>query len=209
VNWYSFALFLHVSGAIGAFVSVGVWLVGLAALRRARYVAQVRAIAWLIIVMSPVMVLSILVVVGAGLVMALNVWGLATSWIAVALSSLALMAPIGPLVLDTRMRAIIARARMESDGPLSAALAVQTCNPILGSAAQTLAALLLGIVFLMTTKPGFVGALATMIVALVLGLSSSIPLWRATGLQEARTSAGQDSANGDPYLRTTFWTRRW
>ncbi|MEP7188999.1 MAG: hypothetical protein ABI901_07420, partial [Roseiflexaceae bacterium] len=99
---YPFALFLHVSGAIGAFVSIGVWLVGLAALRRAQRVEQVRAIAWLIIVVSPIMVISVLLIVGTGLVMALSVWGLATSWIAVALGTLALMAPVGPLILDRR-----------------------------------------------------------------------------------------------------------
>src|SRR4029453_15926658 len=76
MSYYPFALFLHVSGAIGAFVSIGVWLVGLAALRRAQRVEQVRAIAWLIIVVSPLMVVSVLLIVGAGLAMALSVWGL-------------------------------------------------------------------------------------------------------------------------------------
>ena len=202
IQWYALALFLHVSGAIGAFVSVGVWLVGLAALRRAHYLAQVRALSWLMIVMSPIMVLCILVVVGAGLVMALSGWGLATSWIAVALISLALMAPIGPLVLDARMRAIRTIAGAQTADPLSDRLVAQTRHPIMGTAAQTLATLLLGIVFLMTTKPGLIGAIGAMVAALVLGLVSSLPLWRTTPDQP-------DGATVDPYLRTTFWTRRW
>ena len=55
MSLYSLALFLHVSGAIGTFVSLGIWLFGLAALRRARLVEQVRALAWLIIIASPLL----------------------------------------------------------------------------------------------------------------------------------------------------------
>ncbi len=69
---YTIALFLHVSGAIGACVSVGIWLFGLSALRRAQRVEQVRAIAWLIIIASPLMVFSVLLLAAAGLDMALS-----------------------------------------------------------------------------------------------------------------------------------------
>src|SRR2546421_142438 len=123
MRYYPLALFLHVSGAMGAFVSIGVWLVGLAALRRAQRVEQVRAIAWLLIAVSPIMVISVLLIIGAGLAMALSVWGLATSWIAVALGSLGLVAPVGPWILDTRMRTILAQAGAAPLGPISATLA--------------------------------------------------------------------------------------
>lgn len=209
MSYYAFALFLHVSGAIGAFVSIGVWLVGLAALRRAQRVEQVRAIAWMIIVVSPIMVVSVLLILGAGLAMALSVWGLTTSWIAVALGTLALMAPVGPLILDTRMRTILAQAGAAPVGPISATLAAETHNPVMGSAAQTFGCLLLGIVFLMTTKPALGSAIFVMVVALLLGLLSSILLWRAPRLGEAQKSDEPDNATADPYLRTTFWTRRW
>jgi len=207
--YYPLALFLHVSGAIGAFVSIGVWLVGLAALRRAQRVEQVRAIAWLIIVVSPLMVFSVVLIVGAGLVMALSVWGLTTGWIAVGLGSLVLIGPVGPLILDARMRTILAQAGAESAGPLSATLAAQTHSPVMGSAAQTLASMLLGIVFLMTIKPALGSAVLVMVVALLLGLLSSIPLWRAPRPHAARASDEPDNPATDPYLRTTFWTRRW
>ncbi|TMD60652.1 MAG: hypothetical protein E6I91_18495 [Chloroflexi bacterium] len=78
MSLYTLALFLHVSGAIGAFVSLGIWLFGLSALRRARHVEQVRAIAWLIIIASPLMVFSVLLIGVAGLEMALSTWGLQT-----------------------------------------------------------------------------------------------------------------------------------
>src|SRR5690348_9609806 len=106
MSLYTLALFMHVSGAIGTFISLGVWLFGLAALRRARRVEQVRALAWLIIMASPLMVGSVILIGLAGLYMALSTWGLATSWIAVSLVSVVLIGPIGAFVLDPRMRAI-------------------------------------------------------------------------------------------------------
>lgn len=208
MSWYVLALFLHVIGAIGACVSLGVWLIGLAALRRAERVEQVRALAWALIVVSPIMVLSVLLIVGAGLAMALRVWGLQTSWVAVALVSLAIMAPIGPLVLDARIRVVMALASAEPAGPLSGALAARARDPLMGGAAQTLALLLLGIVFLMTTKPGLVGAIVAMLAALLLGLLSGLLLWRAARARRRASSRAAGSST-DPYLRTTFWTRRW
>ena len=60
MSLYTLALFLHVSGVIGIFGSLFIWLFGLAALRRARLVGQVRAIAWVIVLASPLMVGSVL-----------------------------------------------------------------------------------------------------------------------------------------------------
>ncbi len=90
MSTYTLELFLHVSGAIGVFAGAGIWLFGLFALRRARRVEQVRAIAWLIIVTIPFMVLGLVLMGAAGLVMAISTWGLQTPWIIVSLVSLAL-----------------------------------------------------------------------------------------------------------------------
>jgi ABC-type methionine transport system permease subunit len=75
MSLYTLELFLHVSGAIGVFAGIGIWLFGLSALRRARRVEQVRAIAWLIIVTIPFMVVSLVLIGAAGLVMAISTWG--------------------------------------------------------------------------------------------------------------------------------------
>ncbi len=123
---YTLELFLHVSGAIGVFAGVGIWLFGLFALRRARRVEQVRAIAWLIIVTIPFMVLSLVLMGAAGLVMAISTWGLQTPWIIVSLVSLVLFAPINVFVLDPRMRALFAKAGEAPEGPLPDELVKRT-----------------------------------------------------------------------------------
>jgi Predicted integral membrane protein (DUF2269) len=131
MNLYTVALFLHVSGAIGAFVSLGIWLFGLTALRRAKLVEQVRAIAWLIVIASPLMVVSVVLIGLAGFRMALSTWGLATPWIAVSLVSVVLIGPIGALRLDPRMRTILGSAQEAADGPLPDALLKRTHDPFL------------------------------------------------------------------------------
>ncbi len=209
MSLYTVVLFVHVNGAIGVFVSLGIWLFGLAAIRRAGLVEQVRALAWLIIIASPLMVLSVVLLGLAGFEMALSVWGLSTPWIAVSLLSVVLVGPIGAFVLDPRMRTIIALAGEMPGGPLPDALDQRTHDPILGTSAHTLVAILLGIVFLMTTKPSLAVSLLVMVLASVLGLVSSLPFWYAARKPPPRTLVHGTQAEADPFLRTTLWTRRW
>jgi Predicted integral membrane protein (DUF2269) len=207
MSLYTLALFVHVSGAIGAFVSLGIWLFGLAALRRAHRVEQVRALAWLIIVASPVMVLSVLLLGLAGFEMALSSWGLSTPWIAVSLVSVVLIGLIGAFVLDPRMRTILAATRALPDGPLSDALFRQVHEPILHIPVFTLVTLLLGIVFLMATKPALLLSLLVMGIALILGLSTSLLVW-AIARRRAR-SVSPSGHEVDGFLKQSLWTRRW
>jgi len=206
---YTLALFVHVSGAIGTFVNLGIWLFGLAALRRATQVEQVRALAWLVIIASPLMVISVLLLGLAGFEMALSTWGLSTPWIAVSLVIVVLIAPVGAFVLDPRMRTIFTEAQAAPDGPLPDHLHTRTHDPILGTAASILITLLLGIVFLMTTKPELFMAILVMGVALFLGLLVSLPIWSASRKWTPHPAAPGSHSEVDPFLRKTLWTRRW
>jgi Zn-dependent protease with chaperone function len=177
---YTIVLFLHVSGAIGYFVSIGVWLFGLVSLRRARRVEQVRSIIHLIGLPGPLFGISVLLILVAGLYMTFTSWSLQTSWIAVALVSLVLVAPLGTAIIEPRRRAIDRLAREAPDGPLPQTLEQSIHDPILLTALQTIVALLFGIVFLMTTKPSLAGSLIVIVVALALGLASGLLVSRVT-----------------------------
>src|SRR6266702_6314096 len=124
--------------------------------------------------------ISVLLLLATGLYMAITAWGLSTSWIAVALISLILIAPLGTAFIEPRRRAIDRLAQEAPDGPLPQSLERSTHDPILLTALQTVTILLLGIVFLMTNKPSLVGSLIVMAVALVLGLASGVLVSRAT-----------------------------
>lgn len=210
MNLYHIALFVHVSGVIGIWITLGIWLFGLATLRRAQRVEQVRALAWLIVVASPWMLLSLALLGVAGFSMALAVWGLRTDWIAVSLGSMLLIAPIGAFVLDRRMHTILDHAREAPDGPLPNALAARVHDPLLAAGAQTMAAVLLGNVFLMTTKPMFIVAMLVMGGALLLGiLSGLLARWEVSRWARRRALSALAGGEADPFQRRSIWTRRY
>ena len=180
MSTYTIVLFLHISGAIGYFISIGTWLFGFSALRRVQRVEQVRALTDLAGRVGPLFGISVLLILVTGLYMAVTAWGFQTGWIPVGLISLVLIAPLGTALIETRRRAIARLAREAPDGPLPESLEQRIHDPILWTALQTVAVLLLGIVFLMTTKPALTGSLIVMVVALALGLASGLLVSRAT-----------------------------
>jgi Predicted integral membrane protein (DUF2269) len=183
MSTYNIVLFLHVSGAIGYFIGIGTWLFILVGLRRAQRVEQVRALTNLTGWLGPFLGISVLLILATGLYMALTAWSLQTGWIGVALISLVVIAPLSTALIEPRRRAIARLAGEAPDGPLSQSLEQRTHDSILATALQTVAALLLGIVFLMTTKPSFIGALIVMVVALALGLASGLLVSSATRIR--------------------------
>ncbi|GHO61191.1 hypothetical protein KSC_000830 [Ktedonobacter sp. SOSP1-52] len=185
---YTIVLFVHIIGAIGYFLSIGSWLFILVGLRRAQRVEEVRALMYVNDLSVPFGDGSGLVLLIAGLYLALSVWSLLTSWILVALISLILILPTNAVLIGPRRRALIKQLEHSApEGKISLALSQHIYNPILWTTSQTTAVLLLGIVFLMTTKPDLGGSLIVMAVALVFGLLSSLLISRRrhTSPQEA------------------------
>ena len=172
---YNIVLFVHVSGAIGYFLGIGIWLFILVGLQRAQRLEQVRALIHLNDLSGPFGAGSAVVLLAAGLYLALTAWSLLTGWILVALISLLLIVPTTAMLIAPRRSALVKQLeRSAPDGALSLALSQRLHDPVLLATLQTVAALLLGIVFLMTTKPELAGSLIVMAVALVLGLLSSL-----------------------------------
>jgi hypothetical protein len=175
---YRFALFAHVLGMIGFFMALGAHVFGLAALRRARRVEQVRAICRMIFLTDAVAVVGILLLAGAGLSMALTTWNTRVGSIAVANASFILIAPIGRLIVERQLHTIERLAQATAEGPLPDALARRISDPVIGAALSVLISLLLGIVFLMITKPASLAdSVLVMLVALAVGFAFGAPLW--------------------------------
>jgi hypothetical protein len=190
---YTLMLFAHVAGAIGTFIGVGVWLFAALALRHARQVGQVRALASLIQPSGVLAVASILLLGGAGFYMAIAIWGERATWIIVATISFVLLAPFGVLIIDPRLRAVAKAAAAAPDGPLPSSLASRTHDPLVGIGLSTYLAVLLGIVFLMTNKPPLAPSIVAMAVAMALGLASGWMLWWAQ-----RSSIGMEPEQPEP-----------
>jgi hypothetical protein len=179
---YNLVLFLHVSGDISLFAGIAAQLFGLAALRRAKDTGQARILAGLAHTGESLAVGGALLTIASGLYLAKTAWSLRTGWIATALGTLIVLFP--PLIqgiVEPRLKAILRMVQEAPDGPIPAQLDRKIHDPLLAAGLQTVAALVLGIVFLMTVKPSLPGAILAMALSLALGLLSAWPRWRAAG----------------------------
>jgi uncharacterized membrane protein len=172
VSLYTVILFVHIVGAIGYFLGIGLWLFILLSWRRTQCVEQVRSLLHLNDLSAPFAAASAVLLLGTGLYLALTAWSLLTSWILVALISL-LMVPTSAALIAPRRSAIVKQlAREAPGGELSGTLEQHLDDPVLATACTTVLTLLLGLVFLITTKPNLAGSLIVMVVALLLGLAA-------------------------------------
>jgi hypothetical protein len=160
---YTIVLFVHIVGAIGYFLGIGMWLFILLGLRRAQRVEQVRALIHLNDLSGPFSGISALLLLAAGLYLALTAWSLLTGWILVALISLLLMVPTSAALIAPRRSAIVKQLDREAPSAgISEALERHIDDPVLATVCTTVLTLLLGLVFLMTTKPNLAGSLIVM-----------------------------------------------
>ena len=173
---YSLVLFLHIGGALGLFVALGLEWTSLSFLRRAATGEQVRE--WLSVLgltrrLGPIALVLILL---PGFYMMATTWG-GAAWILVALAAVVVIAILGATLTGARMGRI-GRAAGTASGPISPELRNRLHDPVLRISVQTRGAMLFGIVFLMTIKPDLVGSLIVIGIALILGLASALPAWR-------------------------------
>lgn len=180
MSFYQAMIFLHVIGAAGIFAAVGVEIVSMRNLRRTETGEQARQ--WLSAMMSlrRLSSASLLTILISGIYMTAAVWKM-TGWIVIAFIALVLLAVTGGALTGPRM-AKIGKAVGGENGPLTGDTRQLIYHPFVWISLYVRTAILAGIVFLMTVKPGFGGALLTMVVSIILGFAASIPLLKNTRL---------------------------
>ena len=174
MTYYSIILFVHIGGALGFFVALGVEWISMRQLRGAATVEHVRE--WLRVATGVrrlgMAAMLTLLVSGFGMMALAHSSG---AWLMVAFGSLILLSVLA-VTLSFKRIGIITRAMTTEAGPVSASLRDLLRHPLLWIAIQTRVALALGIVFLMTDKPDLGGSLLTIGVATVLGLVLALPI---------------------------------
>lgn len=165
---YSISLFLHIVGAIGLFAGISLELAGLAGLQRATTTAQLREWLRLLGVLQRIVGPATGLIILTGLHLARTSWG-RNAWIALGLLGILAMAGLGRGLTRSRLRAIAQAVPSGGDHPIPAAIRQRLGDPVLRASIALRLALGLGIVFLMSVKPGTVGALVTVFVALLVG----------------------------------------
>jgi hypothetical protein len=170
---YAVALFLHIVGALGIFVALGLEWTGLRQLRSSKLPEQARP--WMGILKSTNKAgfFSMLTAVLTGLYMVLTEWGW-VPWILVVLGALVLVIALSAALTRPRMAAI-GKALATEKGPLSQSFHNLANRPILWISIKTRVGIALGIVFLKIARPDLVGSLLVVIVAVLLGLATTLP----------------------------------
>lgn len=182
MNIYSIALFLHIVGALGVFVALGLEWTGLRQLRSANLPEQVRAWMGILKGTNKVGFPSMLTTVITGIYMVLKGLGW-VPWILVVLGALALIIVLSVALTKARMAAI-GQALATEKGSISQSFHNLANHPVLWISIQTRVSIALGIIFLKIAKPDFVGSLLTLGVAIVLGIASALPMFRHVQVQE-------------------------
>jgi hypothetical protein len=172
---YSISVFLHIVGALGLFAALALEWASVHNLRRAATTGQAREWARLLGGVRFVGGPSILTLLATGIYMSVARWG-GQGWIGAGVGGVVLMAVLGG-VLTGRRAAAIGGELMSGDGSLSTALKRRIQDPVLLLSARLRTALALGVVFVMSTKPGGASALIAMGAALVLGFAAGLPAW--------------------------------
>ena len=171
MSLYNLALFFHIVGVLGVFIATAIEIVILFRMRRAQTSAQVREWVSADAPLGAVFSVLTLLILAAGIYMLFNGWNWRLPWVDVSFIALILMNVAGAAINSRRFKAIHHATGDTVDGPVSVELARQVNDPILWSSVFTISTMLVGIVYLMTLKPGWLGTLVVTVVALALGFA--------------------------------------
>lgn len=185
MNGYSIALYLHIVGALGVSVALGLEWTGLTQLRSATAGEQVRAWMGILKNVRKVGFVSMLTTVITGIYLMVSVWG-AEAWIIVTVGSLVLMIVLAQVLTASRMAAI-GQDLITKKGAITQEFYNRADNPLLWISIQTRVAIALSIVFLKIAKPDLIGSLLTVGVAIVLGIVSALYMPRREQIQATST----------------------
>lgn len=171
---YKLALFFHFVGLVGLFVGYGLeWIVS-ALLRKATTTDQVRA--WLRVYRTslPISGPGLLILIISGGYLASLSGAMKEGWVSASLLAILFALGIGFVFILPRVRAIRG-ALPEGSGALPANVIELLHAPAIPTLIRVRGLLALGIVYLMTLKPGsLVASLIVLVVAIGLGVVASM-----------------------------------
>src|SRR5215208_6302563 len=161
---FSIALFLHIVGALGVSVALGLEWIGMSQIRRATVPDEMRSFLRVIKSMNQFGFISMMSTVLTGIYMVLTAVGW-IPWILVVVGALIFVIVLTRVLTMPRTTAI-GRAFATEKGSVSQSFRNLTNDPMLWISIQTRAAIVLGIIFLKIAQPSLGGSLLTIGVAI-------------------------------------------
>jgi hypothetical protein len=185
VNAYDVVLFIHLLGVAILFAAIGILQLGGLRLRRATTVDQARLWVGVTSITGLMFSIALLLILGAGLYMASDRWSFGTSWVVVAIVSVVLMGVIGGAGVGRSLEAI-GRSLAQTEGPqIPSTVARRIRSPRLWSQTFALVGIAVGVLWLMTNKPGWGGAVGVVVGLAVVGAAAGAAVARRAGRRVA------------------------
>ncbi len=172
---YPLLVFVHLLGAVGLFAAIAVEALLLRRLRAAETAADARASLGLLASTfrgGPAAMAAVLV---SGAAMMAMAWG-REAWLVAAFVGLVAMGALGGAVSLRRVRRLRAALASEGDPRLSEAFRSELAAGALTASLRLRLAIGVGILALMTFKPGAAGSTLVLAAAAVLGIAAGLPL---------------------------------
>jgi hypothetical protein len=184
IHLYDVVLFAHIALAIGSFIVAAGMHLAMAQLRGARTVTQMRAPARLLHRTGSLFPLFAIALAGFGallLHLSGGQFGWSDGWVITAAATLASVEAVGALVLGPRGKRLGMLIGTSEGEAISPGLHRARLDPVTWLAAHGASGAVVGIVFLMTTKPP--GAIAPLVILVTAGLgaATALPFTRDPG----------------------------
>jgi hypothetical protein len=186
VDAYRTVLFLHL---LFLFVGFGAAaILGLSLFRLRAAATGLDALPWSALAgmterVFPVSIVGLFI---TGAYMTSDLWTWSTGWIDVAIAALVVVAAQGVLIAGRRAKSLAQMLEANGSGPLSLDARKMTCDRALWIVSFANPGIVLGVVWVMTQKPGMTGAIVAVVVGYLVGA--------LTALQFAKPSAGEAGA---------------
>jgi hypothetical protein len=163
------AMFVHLLGVITLFGGIGLQQRGGTRLRQATTVGEVRL--WLALMRPTGRMLpaAVLILLASGLHLTAEEWTPATSWIATAAVTVLAMAAVGAGMLGRRFRAVGIASADTTEGPVPLQVAGLLRAAGVWAALSGMNGAALGVLWLMTNKPGWATSAGVVVGATVIG----------------------------------------
>lgn len=170
---YQIVVFLHVGSAAGLFAVLAVEWVSLRGLTRSRTYEQAREWSELVNLLMPLGLPTTFVLLASGIYLATTAGFWALSWVYVATGTYVLVIIAGAIVGPRRSR--LRSALGHDTGALREEMRAQLLDPLLRASWRWRAALLSGLLYIMTVRPE--SAVLAVVAFGLIGVVWSVPLW--------------------------------
>jgi len=172
MSFYSVILYLHIIGAAVLFAGLGIEGIVFSNLKKAAASREVLSWGPSMRILRMVYTLSLVLLLVPGLYLAIESWGF-SSWVISGLVLLIALSGYG--TMTGKKIGMTIGSLIGKEGPLTDEVKKRISDPLLMKSYKIKLTLALGIIFMMTIKPGWTGSLISVAAAFGIGLLLDLP----------------------------------